>query len=72
MQRGCSPSSAIGGAYSIAKQNPDWYEGAPERGWDIVKKHSTPALQVLAPHKNHFLSGSPYGMVDIASFATTR
>lgn len=67
-----SPSSAIGGAYSLAKRNPDWYEGAPERGWDIVKNTFYPRPPVLAPNKNHFLSGTPYGMADIASFANDQ
>jgi hypothetical protein len=67
-----SPNSAIAGAFQVAQTNPDWYEGAPERGWDIVKSVFYPRPPVLAPHKNFHLSGSPYGMVDIVSFAADQ
>jgi len=64
-----SPNGAIGGMYTIAEKNPAWFYGAPERGWDIVKKVFYPRPPVLAPWLNLFLSGTPYGMVDIVSFA---
>jgi len=67
-----SPNSAIAGAFRIAEHNPDWYEGAPERGWDIVKSVFYPRPPVLAPNKNFHLSGSPHGMLDIVSFADDK
>ncbi|HWR53182.1 MAG TPA: hypothetical protein VN428_18895 [Bryobacteraceae bacterium] len=67
-----SPNSAIAGAFMLADQNPAWFEGAPERGWNIVKDVFYPRPPVLAPHVNRFLSGTPYGMVDIVTFAEDR
>ena len=64
-----SPNNAIGGAFTLAESNPAWFEGAPERGWEIVKKAFYPLKPVLGEHPNLFLSGTPYGMVDIVSFA---
>jgi hypothetical protein len=66
------PNYAIAGAYALADWNPNWFEGAPERGWDIVKSVFYPLKPVLGEYPNHFLSGSPYGMVDIVSFAQDR
>lgn len=67
-----SPNSAIAGAFMYADRNPAWFEGAPERGWNIVKDVFYPRPPVLAPHVNRFLSGTPYGMVDIVTFAEDR
>ena len=64
-----SPNGAVGGMYKLADQNPSWNYGAPERGWNIVKNVFYPRPSVLAPWLNWFLSGTPYGMVDIVSFA---
>jgi len=66
------PNSAVGGAYAVADRHPEWFEGPPERGWEIVRRVFYPLPPVLAPHPNHFLSGTPYGMVDIVSFALDR
>lgn len=67
-----APHNAIAGMFRLAQRNPNWYEGAPERGWDIVKSVFYPRPPVLAPSKNFHLAGSPYGMVDIVSFAADR
>ena len=67
-----SPHNAIAGGFRLAPSNPDWYEGDPERGWDIVKSVFYPRPQVLAPNKNFYVAGSPYGMVDIVSFANDQ
>ncbi|MEI7435802.1 MAG: hypothetical protein WCL16_03220 [bacterium] len=67
-----APNNAIAGAFRLAQRNPDWYEGDPERGWDIVKSVFYPRPPVLAPNKNFHVSGSPYGMVDIVSFANDQ
>ncbi len=63
-----TPNGAIAGMYNLADRNPAWRHGAPERGWNIVKKIFFPRPPVLAPYLNRFLSGTPYGMVDIVSF----
>jgi hypothetical protein len=64
-----SPNGVIAGMYRLAEQNPLWNYGAPERGWNIVKKVFFPRPPVLAPWLNRFLSGTPYGMADVVSFA---
>jgi hypothetical protein len=63
------PNYAIGGAYALADVKPEWYEGAPERAWETVRNVFYPLHPVTDPYPNLFLSGSPYGMVDIVSFA---
>jgi hypothetical protein len=64
-----NPNGAVGGVFALADQNPSWFDGAPERGWNLVKKVFYPRPPVLAPWLNRFLSGTPYGMVDLVSFA---
>ena len=60
---------AIAGLYPLADENPAWLEGMPERSWDIAKKVFFPLKELFAPYRNHFLSGTPYGQVDVVSFA---
>ncbi len=67
-----APHNAVAGAFKLAQRNPDWYEGDPERGWDIIKSVFYPRPPVLAPNKNFHLSGSPHGLVDIISFAADK
>lgn len=67
-----SPETPVAHVFGMAKQNPDWFEGAPERGWDIVKSVFYPRPPILGPNKNLNLAGAPYGMVDIVSFADDR
>jgi len=64
-----NPNAAVGGLFDIAEKNPLWFEGQPERGWRIVRNTFFPRPPVLHPHHNLFLSGTPYGMVDVVSFA---
>lgn len=64
-----NPNYAVGGAFALADLNNAWFEGAPERGWEIVRNVFFPRPPVLSPHLNSFLSGTPWGMVDIVSFA---
>ncbi len=64
-----SPNNAIAGAYALADLNPQWYEGAPDRAWEIVKEVFYPLRNVLGPYPNHFLSGTPFGQVDVVTFA---
>jgi len=67
-----SPNGAVAGMYDLAEKNPRWFEGQPERGWNIVKQVFYPRPPVLAPYLNRFLSGTPHGMVDIVSFAADQ
>lgn len=66
---GHSVNSAIGGMFDLADKNPSWFSGQPERGWDIVTRVFYPCPPVLAPWQNLFLSGTPYGQIDVTSFA---
>lgn len=66
---GFRPNDAIAGLFTLAEQNPLWYSGQPERGWDIASRVFFPRPPVLAPWHNLFLSGTPYGPVDVTSFA---
>lgn len=63
------PNDAIAGMFTLAEQNSLWYSGQPERGWDIASRIFFPRPPVLAPWQNLFLSGTPYGQVDVTSFA---
>jgi len=63
------PNMAIAGAYKIAEKNPLWYEGMPERSWEIFRRVFYPLKNVLGDYVNSFFSGTPYGMTDIVSFA---
>ena len=64
-----NPNRAIAGAYNLADQNPLWFEGAPERGWDIAKKVFFPRRNITGPYYNRYISGTPYGPVDIVSLS---
>ncbi len=66
---GFQPNSAIAGMFTLADKNPQWFSGQPERGWDIFTKVFFPLPPVLAPWQNLFLSGTPYGQIDVTSFA---
>ena len=63
------PTYAIAGAGPHADKNPCWFHGSPERGWDIVRKTFFPLHDVCGEYVNLQLSGTPYGTVDIVSFA---
>jgi len=67
-----SPQYAIAGAYALADKNPAWFEGVPERGWEIVKKVFYPTPNIIDPYENAFLSGTPFGQVDIVSFVQDK
>ena len=60
----------IGGAQRIAERNVNWFPGAPEASWELVKDAFFPRpAEILAPNRNFYLAGSPYGLCDLASFA---
>jgi hypothetical protein len=67
-----SPNSAIAGAYALADKNPAWFENQPERGWNIIKKVFFPTPNVIEPYENAFLSGTPFGQIDIVSFVQDK
>lgn len=67
-----SPNHAIAGAYGLADKNPNWYEGVPERGWVTVQDVFFPRPSVTEPYENPFLSGTPYGQVDIVSLVQDK
>ena len=60
----------IGGAQRIADANVNWYPSLPEESWEIPFKAFFPLPDdVLAPNRNFYLAGSPYGLCDLTSFA---
>ncbi len=63
---------ALSGLYDIAAENPNWFQGAPEYGWEIARDVFFPCVPVLEPYTNIQLSGTPYGQVDVVSFANNK
>nr|MBQ4319436.1 hypothetical protein [Clostridia bacterium] len=63
---------AISGLYDIAAENPNWFQCAPERGWKTARSVFFPEVPIFEPSPNIQLSGTPYGQVDIVSFADDR
>ncbi|MDY3286177.1 MAG: hypothetical protein SOX31_06355 [Eubacteriales bacterium] len=63
---------AISGLYDIACKNPVWFEGAPERGWKLARDVFFPTVPVTKPYVNIHVSGTPYGQVDVVSFADNK
>ncbi len=63
------PNAPIAGMYTLADRDRRWMAGPPERGWEIARNLFFPRPEVLAPYPNRFLSGTPYGMVDIVTLA---
>ena len=65
-----NPNYAVGGMFPIADKNPSWYHSVPERGMQAALKVFYPCDDALtAPHRNIQISGTPYGQVDMISFA---
>ncbi len=62
-------SYAISGLYDLALQDPNWFQGPPERGWKLARDVFFPEVPVLKPYVNIHLSGTPYGQVDVVSLA---
>ncbi len=65
---GFNPNCAVG-SYVLADRNPAWFAGQPERGWDIAYNVFFPRPNVTGKYYNRYLSGTPFGQVDIVSFA---
>ena len=61
----------IGGAQALADLNPRWFSGQPEKGWQIVSDvfWPRPAGIYGSDTYNRIFSGTPYGQIDIVSFA---
>ena len=65
-----SEALPVGGAQTVAARDGNWFWGAPERTAEIVNQVLFPTPDdVLKPSKNNLLGGTPYGLVDVASFA---
>lgn len=67
-----NPNYAISGLYDIALEDPNWFQCAPEVGWQTARSVFFPTPDVLTPYSNIQLSGTPYGQVDVISFARDR
>ena len=64
------PTYAVGGLAGIADKNPSWFEGAPEKGWEVARSVFFPLREeVTRPYVNLQISGTPYGQVDVVTFA---
>lgn len=65
------PNNAIGGLHELAESNPLWRESIPELGFDIATKLFWPKPKGIFgdANRNRLFSGTPYGQVDIVSFA---
>ena len=66
-----NPNTAIAGLYGYAEKNPNWFSGAPERGWQAATDVFWPTPQGIfgTDDLNHTFSATPWGQVDIVSFA---
>lgn len=63
------PNYAIGNHFPRAEKDQRWFQGVPERSWELVRRIFFPTKDVTGEYPNHFLSGTPHGMVDVVSFA---
>jgi hypothetical protein len=65
------PNGVVAGLHSWAESHMEWFEGAPEYGWGTAIDTFWPkggGIYGDGQH-NRMLSGTPYGQVDIVSFA---
>lgn len=64
-------NSVIAGLHGWAEKHMEWFEGAPEEGWGIAADVFWPRPQGIfgTGDVNRVFSGTPYGQVDIVSFA---
>lgn len=65
---GFHPNAAVG-SYVLADKNPAWFAGQPEGGWNIAYNVFFPRPNVTGKYYNRYISGTPFGQVDIVSFA---
>ena len=66
---GCRANEPIAGAYRIAEIDHHWMCGEPERSWNIANDLFFPKPPVFLPNRNLFYQATPYGLLDVASFA---
>lgn len=66
-----NPNAVIAGQNQQAEKDLRWMHHYPERSWGIFENTFYPQPPVLGEHHNPFLSGTPYGITDIVSFAST-
>ena len=64
-------NGVIAGLHNWAEKHMEWFEGAPEDGWGIAIDTLWPRGRGIYGNaiRNRLLSGTPYGQVDIVSFA---
>ncbi len=60
---------AVCNAYSLADADNRWYFGHPEQSWEVLTRQVLPRPAIFAPDYNLHFSGTPFGQVDVASFA---
>ena len=63
------PGKAVCSAFGLARKNPNWFHGLPEKSWETVRAAVMPMPPMLAPNKNIHFSATPYGLCDVVSFA---
>lgn len=64
-----STVAVIKGNYDLSGHRHLPTASAADQSWDAVRAAYYPLHPILGENKNLFLSGTPYGMVDIVSFA---
>ena len=62
-------NTPIAGAYNIAKIDHHWMSGEPERSWHVATDVFFPKPATLLPNRNLVYGATPYGLMDIVSFA---
>lgn len=64
-------NAVIAGLHGWAEKHMEWFEGAPEAGWGFAEDIFWPRPQGIYGNKdyNRYFSGTPYGQIDIVSFA---
>ncbi|MCI7643080.1 MAG: hypothetical protein MST10_01815 [Lentisphaeria bacterium] len=74
MLDGSHPNNVIGGLYAQAERNPNWFDSAPERSWELVRRVFFPRPQGIYGSRdyNRLFSGTPYGQIDIVSLAQDK
>lgn len=63
-----NPNGAIG-SHVLADRDPAWFAGQPERGWTTAYNVFFPRPNVTGKYFNRYISGTPFGQVDIISFS---
>ena len=65
-------SSTVAGAVNLAKSDRHWKVGTPEKSRQLAIDVFYPKPANVKPNRNLFFSASPYGQVDVVSFAKDR